>query len=148
VPLVKDWQDLANFKRYIQLTSQAWSVAEYLCGSQATHDFRQRFRGFLEEPAAIVHEAQVFQRNFDINFDTVLGQWRNWVLDRGIGFHRPPPPQIRDALLTTIIPIVQDRGSHQLERIQAVREMGRGGYVLGADTLIALLGADDQIPQE
>ena len=47
-----------------------------------------------------------------------------------------------------VIPIVQDRGTDRLERIQAIREMGKAGYVLGADALIEVLGKDDQIPAE
>jgi hypothetical protein len=67
-------------------------------------------------------------------------------LDRGIGLHGPPPPDIRHALTNRVIPIIRNRHADQLETIQAIREMGRTGYVLGADTLIDLLGKDDQIP--
>jgi len=148
IRLVRDWQDLTNFKRCTQLFSQAWSVAEYLCGNEAPDDRRERFRGFLKEAGPKEPQEQVFQRNFDHDFDTLLGGWRTWVLDHGIGFHGPPPPHIRDTLLVGVIPIVQDHGAHPLERIQAIREMGRAGYVLGADALIEILDADDQIPRE
>lgn len=45
-----------------------------------------------------------------------------------------------------VIRIVEDEGANTLERIQAIREMGKMGYVLGADALIDLLGKDDQVP--
>jgi len=148
IRLVRDWQELTNFTTYTQLFSQASSVAEYLCGNEAPDDRRERFRGFLTGVGAKEPQEQVFHRNFDHDFDTLLGGWRTWVRDHGIGSHRPPPPHIRDALLVGVIPIAQDRGAHPLERIQAIRELGRAGYVLGADALIGLLRNDDQIPRK
>jgi hypothetical protein len=52
------------------------------------------------------------------------------------------------ALTNRVIPIVEHEGANTLERIQAIREMGRTGYALGSDALIDLLGKDDQIPSE
>ena len=47
-----------------------------------------------------------------------------------------------------MIPIVQNHQADRLERIQAIRDLGRSGYVLGADALIEVLAKDDQIPAE
>jgi hypothetical protein len=105
-------------------------------------------RAFLREPSKKSSIEEVFQRHFDHGFEILLEQWRSWVLDRGIGSHGPPPHDIRDALTNRVIPIVEDEGTNTLERIQAIREMGRAGYALGADALIDLLGKDDQIPSE
>jgi len=69
-------------------------------------------------------------------------------LGRGIGSHVPPPSDICEALLERVIPIVLDHDADQLERIQAIREMGRAGYILGSDALIELLGDHDEIPAE
>ena len=145
ITLVRDWQDFNNFSRYNQLIFQSWSVVQFLCSEE---ERLERFRAFLRERTTKAPIEEVFQRHFGYGFEIVLERWRSWVLDRGIGLHGPPPPDIRDALLERVIPIVQDHGADGLERIQAIREMGRTGYVLGADALIEVLAKDDQIPAE
>jgi hypothetical protein len=89
---------------------------------------------------------EVFQRHFDYGFEVLLERWRAWVLAHGIGSHRPPSPDVHEALTNRVVPIALDEGANTLERIQAIREMGRAGYVLGADALIDLLGNNDQVP--
>jgi len=145
VKLLRDWQDFDNFSRYSQLIAQSCSVVEFLC-SEAER--LERFRAFLREPSKKSSIEEVFQRHCDHGFESLLKRWRSWVLDRGIGSHGSPPHDIRDALTNRVIPIVEDEGANTLERIQAIREMGRAGYALGADALIDLLGKDDQIPSE
>jgi hypothetical protein len=145
VSLLRNWQDLGNFVKYMQLTHQPWSVAEFLCRDV---ERRKRFRAFLKDARAKGLQEEVFTRHFGHGFDRLLEDWRMWVLDRGIGNHAPPPLQTRETLIEAVIPLVTDCRANPLERIQAIREMGRTGYVLGADVLIQLLGADDQIPSE
>src|SRR5271157_3884310 len=145
VKLLRDWQDFDNFSRYSQLIAQSCSVVEFLC-SEAER--LERFRAFLREPSKKSSIEEVFQRHCDHGFESLLKRWRSWVVDRGIGSHGSPPNDIRDALTNRVIPIVEDEGANTLERIQAIREMGRAGYALGADALIDLLGKDDQIPSE
>jgi|SRR5271157_201036 len=145
VTLVRDWQDFNKFSRHMQLIDQSCSVVGFLCSER---DRLERFRAFLREPTRKSPIEEVFQRHFGYGFDMLLERWRSWVSGRGIGSHQPPPSDICDALLERVIPIVQDHGADQLERIQAIREMGRTGYVLGADALIEVLGRDDQIPTE
>ena len=128
-----------------RLVAQSCSVVEFLC-SEAER--RRRFRAFLREPTKKSPTEEVFQRHFDYGFETLLEQWRQWVLARGIGSHGPAPHDIHDALTNRVIPLVEDGEANTLERIQAIREMGRTGYVLGADALIDLLGKDDQIPSK
>ncbi len=145
VRLVRDWRDFDNFKKYSQLTAQSSSVVEFLCSDK---ERLERFRAFLKDATKKSSIEAVYQRHFDYGFQILLEQWRAWVLHRGIGWHGPPPQDTRDALLERVIPIVLDHGADQLDRIQAIREMGRTGYVLGSDALIDLLGKDDQIPSE
>jgi hypothetical protein len=145
ITLVRDWQDFNNSNRYSQLVAQSWSVMEFLCSGKERLD---RFRGFLKDRIKKGRIEEVFQQHFGYGFETVLERWRSWVLNCGIGTHEPPPPDIRNVLLDRVIPIVEDPGADQLERIQAIREMGRNGYVLGADALIEVLSKDDQIPAE
>ena len=58
---------------------------------------------------------------------------------RGIGEHDAPTDRIRDALLDGITPIVRDLGARRMDRILAIRELGRLGYALGSGALIDLL---------
>ena len=143
IKLVRDWQDFDSFSRYSQLIAQSCSVVEFLCSER---ERLERFRAFLRELTRKAPIEEVFQRHFDHGFETLLERWRLWVVDRGIGSHGPPPHDIRDALNERVIPIVEDAGANTLERIQAIREMGRTGYVFGADALIDILVKDDQIP--
>ena len=144
VKLVRDWQDFDNFSRYSQLTAQSCSVVEFLCSEVKR---LKRFRAFLREVTKKSSIEEVFRRHFGHGFETLVQQWRVWVLDRGIGSHEPPPDHILDALIERVIPIVEDEGADTLERIQAIREMGRKGYALNADALIDLLGKN-QIPSK
>jgi hypothetical protein len=148
VRLLKDWQEFASFSKYQKLVTQSWSVIEYLCGREATNDQRQRFRGFLTELKPKTPQEEVFKRHFNYGFDVLLDRWRAWVLDRGLGSHVPPPEHLRHALLGRVIPIVLDREAEPLDRIQAIRDLGRTGYVLGADALVDVLENDAQIPHE
>jgi hypothetical protein len=143
VKLVRDWQDFDNFSRYGQLLTQSCSVVEFLCSRP---ERLERFRAFLREPTKKSPTEEVFQRHFGHGFEVLLERWRLWVLDRGIGSHRPPSPELREALMARVIPIVENGGASTLERIQAIREMGKMGYVMGVDALIVLLSEDDQIP--
>ena len=144
IKLVRDWQEFDNFTRYSQLIAQSSSVVEFLCSESRR---RERFRAFLKESRKKTPIEEVFQRHFDHGFDTLLQQWRQWVLNRVIGSHGSPPDDVRDVLMNRVIPIVEDEGANMLERIQAVREMGRVGYALGADALIDQLGKN-QIPSK
>jgi hypothetical protein len=145
VTLVRDWRDFNNHCRYTQLIDQSCSVVEFLCSERQR---RERLRAFLREPASKTPIEEVFPRHFGYGLEMVLEQWRSWVLGRETGSHGPAPSHIGHALQEKVIPIVQDHGANQLERIQAIRDMGKSGYVLGADALIELLGKDNQIPAE
>jgi hypothetical protein len=144
VRLVKDWQGLASFARYQLFVAQAWSVTEYLCGHQATDVDRRRFWALLTELKPTAPQAAVFERHYGHGFDVLLERWRAWVLDRGAGSHRPPPEPIRHALVGSVIPIVADREAAPMDRMQAIRELGRTGYVLGAEALIDVLRSGDE----
>ena len=143
--LVRNWQEFNNFSRHTQLIAQSWSVVEFLCSEEQR---RERFLAFLRERTSKAQIEEVFQRHFGYGFESVLERWRSWVLGRGIGSHEPPPSDFRDALLMRVIPLVQDHEADPMQRIQAVREMGRAGYLLGADALIEVLGKHDDIPAE
>jgi hypothetical protein len=141
--LVKDWQIFENFANYNQLFFQSWSVTEFLCGASAPNERRERFRRFVKDVRSRGQQ-EAFQRHFDFGFDKLLEEWRSWVLAQGIGDFGSTPPCIRTALLERVLPLIEDRHAKLIERTQAIREMGRMGFVLGADHLIDLLREADE----
>jgi hypothetical protein len=143
--LARNWQDFSSFSRYTQLISQSWSVVEFLCSEEKR---LEHFLAFLKEHTVKASSEEVFQRHLGFDFESLLEQWRTWVLVRGVGSHDPPPAEHCDPLRETVIPLVQDRDADHLDRVQAIREMGRAGYVLGADALIAVLAEHDEVPAE
>jgi hypothetical protein len=143
--LVRDWQEFDKFRHYSQLIAQSCSVVEYLCAEPAR---RGRFRAFLKEPAKRARTEEVLQFHLGHDFERLLEHWSSWVRERGIGIHETAPPEIRQTLRDWVIPIIEDRSADALERIKAVREMGKVGYAAGADSLIELLGKDDRVPDE
>ena len=143
--LLRDWRDSKNFRQYAQRVTQSWSVVEFLCSEQTRLEC---FRAFLMERARKASRERAFECHFGYGLEALLERWRFWILDRGIGRHDAPPRDIRDALLERVIPLVQNQRADELERIQAIREMGRAGYALGADALIDLLDRDHRIPTE
>jgi hypothetical protein len=148
VRVLRDWQEPANFVRYMQFSGQARSVVEYLAGEGAPGDRRERFRGFLADLGPKTPHQDVYRHHFDHGYDSLLEQWRAWVCAQGAVCYGSPPPHVGFALLDAVIPVVRDRNAPVIERIQAIREMGRAGYVLGADTLLELLGSRNPIPRE
>lgn len=146
--LVRGDSDHGNFARLTRFRYQAWSLVEFLAGAGAPEERREKFRAFLTEIRPNEPDEVVFERHFGHGFDRLLESWKVWVLDRGIGVYESPPPQVQDALLGRIIPIVQDHRAKIMDRIQAVRAIGLAGHVLGATALIDLLREPGEIPKE
>jgi hypothetical protein len=146
VRLVRDWQEFASFRYRAQLLDQSCSVVEYLCAEPAR---RERFRAFLKEPGRGPRSRRAcFENHLGHTFESLLTQWKTWVQSRGIGLHEPLPPRIQQALTDWVLPIIEDPEAEPFARIQAIRDVGKAGHVLGSDVLIDLLGNDDQIPDE
>jgi hypothetical protein len=144
--LASNWEDHDQFAKYAQFPVQWWSVVEYLCGDRASDTSREQFRGFLSEVGPREPHEQTFERHFGYRYDALIDGWRGWVAGRGIGAHDLPPPHLRYALLECVLPLIRNRRANTTDRVQAVRELGRAGYCLGADALIELLDAGDAIP--
>jgi hypothetical protein len=148
VKLVRRWYDHHSFEKFAQFNAQSWSLVEYLGGEEAPEERRGRFRAFYHDLQAKVPDEEVFERHFGHGFVPLLDGWREWVLGRGIGSHEAPPPHFRDALTDRIIPIIKDPQAKFMDRIQAIRDMGRVGYALGVDSLIDLLREGEVVPRE
>ena len=148
VKLVRIWKDHDSFVRYTEFVAQAWSVAEYLGGAEAPEERRESFRGYLKGVDRSDPKEEAVRRHFGCGYDALLEGWRQWVVSRGIGIHHPPDPESRSALLEGVIPVVEDRKAPLIDRIQAVRELGRVGSAIAAKTLMGQLHAEDPVPQE
>jgi hypothetical protein len=129
-------------------TDQAWSIIEYLGGESAPEARRAAFRAFLKDKRAKSQQESAFFQHIGFGFGTLLDDWRSWVLDRGIGADEAPPPELRDALVNRVLPVVRDRHARGEDRIQAIRDWRSAGVVLGADALIDLLRDPGDIPKE
>jgi hypothetical protein len=141
--LAKEWQDLGQFTRYVQFSDQSWSIVEFLC---CEPERQSGFRGYLREVRMEDSHEGVFSRHFGSGFDGLLRDWAAWVVARGVGCHIAPPPHVREALVDRVIPIASDPRAATLTRVQAIRELGRAGYSLGADALIELLAGESRVP--
>jgi hypothetical protein len=85
--------------------------------------------------------AELFERHLGVGLSEFLDQWRSWASSQEPGPHEPPPESLRDVLRNRILPLVRDDLEPLPERIAAVRDMGRAGFVSGADALIDLVAA-------
>jgi hypothetical protein len=142
------WHEHGIFAHYAQFSAQSWSLVEYLAGMQAPEGFRVRFRAFAQDLGPKQPADDALRHHFGCGFEELVENWKKWVVARGIGTHEPAPPALRDALLERVIPTVRDRQAKIMDRIQAIRDMGRVGYALGADALIDLLRPGSEVPQE
>jgi hypothetical protein len=145
---VTRWQEHAHFAGYAQFIGQLSSVGEYLVGQSAPAERRERLRQFLKDLGRSTPPEETFERHFGHGLDELLVRWRAWVKGQGAGIHEPPPVAVHDTIMERVIPLIESKGANVLDRIQAIRELGKAGFVVGADTLIERLGADNTLPRE
>jgi hypothetical protein len=145
VKLVRNWYDHRSFATFSNLLARAWSTIEFLSGQDSPPGSRERFTAFVRDLSAKGSCEAVFRRCFDFGFDELVRQWQEWVKEFGPGSYGPPPAEISRALRSGIIPTIADRNARIMDRILAIREIGRVGYVMGADALIDLLRTADMV---
>jgi hypothetical protein len=146
--LLQNWQHLDTYARLVQLVGQCRSIVEYLGGDDAPEDRRARFRAFVKELRPKEPDEPAFERHFGHGYGRLLEDWSAWVRGRGVGVHAPAPPDVCQAIVGRIVPIVRDRRARVLDRILAVRELGRAGFATGSDALIELLRDPGDVPVE
>jgi len=139
VKLVRNWYDHPSFSRFTEIAVRSWSLCEFLGGQGAPRERRERFAAFFKELRPKDSQETVFKRHFEFGIDALIDQWRAWIVEHGLGSYGPPPSEIRRALMNGIIPTIEDQSARTMDRILAIRDMGRVGYVLGADVLIVVL---------
>ncbi len=138
----------AAYQKTEQFIEQSASIVEYLCGDRAPEERKTAFRAFVMDKTSGGRQEESFFQRFGFGFGSLLDSWREWVLDQGIGPHEPPPTGIRDALLHGVLPVIGNSQSKRGDRILAIREWARVGFVLGADILIGRLREGGEIPKE
>jgi hypothetical protein len=146
--LNKNWNDPGDFKKLAQFSDESWSVCDYLAGSKASAERRDRFRAFLSDNQLSRQQEAAFLRHFGFDFTRLFESWRQWVQEQGSGTFALPPPEIQEALRNRVIPRIEDRQAPRDDRILMIRAMGTEGYPIGADVLIGLLRGDDTIPKD
>jgi hypothetical protein len=148
--LIRRWYEREKYARFQQLQAQSWSLVEYLGGAHATPERRGRFRAFFRELGPRDDIEAAIARHFDRGPAALLDDWRVALLARDPGPHGPPPGPVRDALADRLVPLIVDPGAKLMDRIRAVREMGRVAHAFGSDALIELLrdGDGSAIPRE
>jgi hypothetical protein len=134
----------AEFARLTGVLLLTQSLVDYLAGHDAPPERKESFRAFLKDLKRRDDYDAVLRRHFGYGLDQLYNNWREWVLEKGIGDHEPPPAAIRQALMDHIIPLVADRRAMREDCLRAIRDMGLAGYTLGADTLIDLLRDRDR----
>ena len=140
--------DPRSARRSEQFGDQACSIVEYLAGEQAPEARKAAFRAFLRDKRASRRHEETFFHHFGFGFGSLLDAWRPWVLEQGIGPDLPPPPNVREALLTRVLPVIRDPEAPRGDRILAIRDWKKAGVTLGADTLIELLRKPEDINKD
>ena len=131
-----------------QFLDQTWSTVEFLAGTEAPESRKAAFSAFLNDKQATHRHEEMFFKHFGFGFGSLLDSWREWVTEQGRGPDQPPAPEVRDALLNRILPVIRDCTASTRDRIQAIREWGRAGVPLGADVLIDLLREPGDLPKD
>jgi ssDNA-binding Zn-finger/Zn-ribbon topoisomerase 1 len=142
------WRDQREFALRHQMKAQSRSLFEFLCGKLAPAQRLEQVRAFIFDSQSNAKSDEAFERHFGLAFDEMGARWREWVLEQGVGEFVPVSDEIEKALVTRVIPLIEDRGASRDERILAIRHLGIEGHVLGAGALIDLLRGDDTIPRE
>ncbi len=140
--------DPQSARKSEQFADQAWSIVEYLAGDQAPEPRKAAFRALLKDKRPPRRAEEAFFRHFGFGFGSLLDSWRQWVTDQGPGPDEPPTPDLRDALVKRVLPVIRDPLAPRGDRTQAIRNWKRAGTTFGADTLIDLLRNLGEINKE
>jgi hypothetical protein len=65
-----------------------------------------------------------------------------------LGEFAPVPDEVEKALITQVIPLIEDQEATRDDRILAIRHLGTEGHVLGAGALIDRLRGDETVPRD
>lgn len=128
--------ELAVVAKTTASLAQYWSVMEYLCGANAPAVRRLAFQDFLQDPRRQRRQERSLAEHFGRSPHELLADWRQWVQDRGVGNHAPPPRARAQWLLCGPVATLCNQQATSAERLQAIRQLGQEGFVVGAEALI------------
>lgn len=118
---------------------QYWSVTEFLCGAGSTPERRLAFQRFLVDPRRQNRQDEALVANFGCLPEKLLEDWRQWVEQLGVGQHVPPPAEYAEVLARGPVATIENEQAPQIERLRAIRRLGREGFVVGVNALIDIL---------
>lgn len=116
--------------------AQYESVMQFLCGAGSTPARRLAFQNFLRDPRRRKRPSSALAEHFGRSPEALLADWRQWVLQQGVGEHAPPSREHAERLLKGPVATIRNLESPTLERLRAIRQLGRDGYVVGVEALI------------
>ncbi|HVA47353.1 MAG TPA: hypothetical protein VNH11_13370 [Pirellulales bacterium] len=132
----------------IQYNTQAWSLVEFLCGRGSTPDRRSAFQKFWHDPTRRRSAAAALARQYGMNVDRLVADWRASIERQPPGEHQPPPPHLAAWMLREPLATVAEATALRRDRIVAVRILGELGFALGAERLIEVLHGGDPLLSE
>ncbi|HVW35892.1 MAG TPA: hypothetical protein VHB99_01265 [Pirellulales bacterium] len=118
---------------------QQHSFMEFLCGAGSTPERRLAFQRFLVDPRRQKRQDEALVASFGCSPETLLDDWRQWVEQVGVGQHVPPPAEYAEVLASGPVATIENEQAPLIERLRAIRRLGREGFVVGIDALIGVL---------
>lgn len=139
--------DPFSFRLQHQHEDQSASIFDYLWRLDSESD-HSRIRSFLNDATSFGAAESAMEKHFCFSLESLFNQWHRSMRKIKLGPIGATPPWAVEALDTELLPAIRDRGAI-LPRIFAIRQMGSGGFLHGADTLIGMLeSADNELGNE
>ncbi|APW59445.1 hypothetical protein [Paludisphaera borealis] len=137
--LFRKWYDPGSFREYAQIHFQTASIFRFLIEGGTSPERLAALRGFLSDLKEGSKIEELFASRFGFGYEEFLRRWNDSILGQGQGRHVPAPRRIADKIQNTIGAFAKDPLQPVMDRIVAVRDLGMGGRIEGADILIELL---------
>lgn len=118
---------------------QYWSFMEFLCGAGSTPERRLAFQQFLADSRRQKRQDEALVASFGCSPEKLLDDWRRWVEQFGVGRHVPPPAEYAEVLASGPVATIENEQAPLIERLRAIRRLGREGFIVGVDALIGVL---------
>ena len=132
-------RDFAAVAKAAAQDAQIHSFMEFLCGAGSTSERRLAFQKFLADPRRCKRQEEALVASFGCSPEKLLDDWRGWVEQLGVGEHAAPPAEYAEVLASGPVATIKNEQSPLVERLRAIRRLGREGFVVGADALIDVL---------
>lgn len=132
-------RDFAAVAKAAAAEAQIHSFMEFLCGAGSTPERRAAFQKFLADPRRRKRQAEALVVHFGCSPEKLLDDWRRWVEQLGVGEHVPPPAEYAEVLASGPVATIKNEQAPLIERLRAIRRLGREGFAVGVDALVDVL---------